>query len=56
MALGEYVTVKQLQAALNMSRSAIYQASTRGFLPQGIKIGHAHRWRIDEVNVCLRLK
>ena len=39
MALDEYVTVKQLQTALNMSRSAIYQASTRGFLPQGIRTG-----------------
>ena len=56
MALGEYVTVKQLQAALNMSRSAIYQACKRGFLPQGIRIGRAHRWRIDEVNDWLRLK
>ena len=45
MALGEYVTVKQLQAALNMSRSAIYQACKR-----------THHWRIDEVNDGLRLK
>ena len=56
MALGEYVTVKQLQEALHMSRSGIYQLCRRGYLPQGIRLGRAHRWSVDEINAWLELR
>ena len=53
MALDEYVTVKQLQQELNMSRSSIYQLCRRGILPQGIRLGRSRRWSIADIQAAL---
>ena len=54
--IDEYCNVRELCNSLNMSRSAIYGLTKRGLFPEGIRVGRAHRWKVQEVRNWLEAK
>ena len=51
--LDTYVTTAELQKALNLSRTSIYQLSKQGQMPQGVRIGRSRRWAVSEIRAWL---
>ena len=50
----QYISSKQIQSALGLSKTGIHLLLKRGDMPQGIRVGRVRRWRESEINQWLK--
>ncbi len=50
----QYISSKQIQRALGLSRTGIHLLLKRGDMPAGIRVGRSRRWKESEINLWLK--